>query len=74
MRSWANQSGQTSSPNTGAAPDEMNDKLNSVRVKLEERRKRIEEEKRKMELVMSRQREKEGGGGDTATPSWTFNY
>ena len=66
MRSWAGQAAQTGSSNTGAVPDEMNDKLNSVRVKLEERRKRIEEEKRKMELVMSRQREKGGGGGGSA--------
>ena len=34
--------------------------LNSVRLKLEQRRKRIEEEKRKMEQVMDRQREKVG--------------
>ena len=40
--------------------DDMNKQLNSVRLKLEERRKRIEEEKRKMEVVMSRQREKVG--------------
>ena len=40
--------------------DEMNAQLNTVRQKLEERRKRIEEEKRKMEVIMSRQREKVG--------------
>lgn len=34
--------------------------LNSVRLKLEQRRKRIEDEKRKMEVVMARQREKVG--------------
>lgn len=34
--------------------------LNSVRMKLEQRRKRIEEEKRKMETVMAKQREKVG--------------
>ena len=38
----------------------MASQLNSVRLKLEQRRKRIEEEKRKMELVMARQREKVG--------------
>eukprot|EP00092_Neocalanus_flemingeri_P035023 GFUD01038111.1.p1 GENE.GFUD01038111.1~~GFUD01038111.1.p1 ORF type:complete len:1437 (-),score=321.88 GFUD01038111.1:947-4795(-) len=60
MRSWAQQPNQPSYPNmaTQGNSDEMNDKLNSVRMKLEERRKRIEEEKRKMEMVMSRQREK----------------
>merc|ERR1719336_808330 len=63
VRSWASPPAQTAPPNTGPVPDEMNHKLNSVRVKLEERRKRIEEEKRKMELVMNRQREKGGGGG-----------
>lgn len=41
-------------------PDAMASQLNSVRLKLEQRRKRIEEEKRKMELVMARQREKVG--------------
>ena len=40
--------------------DAMASQLNSVRLKLEQRRKRIEEEKRKMELVMARQREKVG--------------
>ena len=34
--------------------------LNSVRLKLEQRRKRIEDEKRKMENVMVKQREKVG--------------
>jgi calmodulin-regulated spectrin-associated protein len=34
--------------------------LNSVRLKLEQRRKRIEDEKRKMETVMAKQREKGG--------------
>ena len=34
--------------------------LNSVRLKLEQRRKRIEDEKRKMEAVMAKQREKVG--------------
>ncbi len=34
--------------------------LNSVRVKLEQRRKRIEEEKRKMETLSAKQREKVG--------------
>ena len=34
--------------------------LNSVRMKLEQRRKRIEDEKRKMEAVMVKQREKVG--------------
>merc|ERR1711892_414546 len=63
MRSWAQQPNQTSYPNMAGNSDEMNDKLNSVRMKLEERRKRIEEEKRKMEMVMSRQREKGGAGG-----------
>ena len=55
--------GATSSPAvaSGMQGDEMNDRLNSVRMKLEERRKRIEEEKRKMEVVMSRQREKGSG-------------
>jgi calmodulin-regulated spectrin-associated protein len=38
----------------------MASQLNSVRLKLEQRRKRIEEEKRKMEMVMARQREKVG--------------
>ena len=63
-RNWGNgEPGATSSPAPGAMPgDEMNDRLNSVRMKLEERRKRIEEEKRKMEVVMSRQREKGGAG------------
>ena len=41
-------------------PDAMASQLNSVRLKLEQRRKRIEEEKRKMEMVMARQREKVG--------------
>jgi len=41
-------------------PDAMASQLNSVRLKLEHRRKRIEEEKRKMEMVMARQREKVG--------------
>ena len=53
---------------TGAGDTEMNDKLNSVRMKLEERRKRIEEEKRKMEQVMSRQersREKSSDPGQS---------
>ena len=40
--------------------DAMAAQLNSVRLKLEQRRKRIEEEKRKMEQVMDRQREKVG--------------
>ena len=40
--------------------DEMSAQLNGVRMKLEQRRKRIEEEKRKMEQVMERQREKVG--------------
>ena len=34
--------------------------LNNVRLKLEQRRKRIEEEKKKMENIMARQREKVG--------------
>ena len=38
----------------------MSAQLNGVRMKLEQRRKRIEEEKRKMEQVMERQREKVG--------------
>merc|ERR1719400_2302069 len=61
--SWGRaEPGATSSPAVagGVQGDEMNDRLNSVRMKLEERRKRIEEEKRKMEVVMSRQREKGG--------------
>ena len=37
--------------------EEMNDKLNSVRLKLEERRKRIEEERRKMDALMMRQKD-----------------
>ena len=40
--------------------DAMAAQLNSVRMKLEQRRKRIEEEKRKMETVMAKQREKVG--------------
>ena len=40
--------------------DAMAAQLNSVRLKLEQRRKRIEDEKRKMEVVMARQREKVG--------------
>lgn len=40
--------------------DAMAAQLNSVRLKLEQRRKRIEEEKRKMESVMAKQREKVG--------------
>ena len=56
-RTWAPQQQQG---DTGSDA-EMNDKLNSVRVKLEERRKRIEEEKRKMEAVMSRQRGNNAG-------------
>jgi len=40
--------------------DAMASQLNSVRLKLEQRRKRIEEEKRKMESVMEKQREKVG--------------
>lgn len=40
--------------------DAMAAQLNSVRLKLESRRKRIEDEKRKMEVVMARQREKVG--------------
>ena len=42
------------------AVDDMSAQLNGVRMKLEQRRKRIEEEKRKMEQVMERQREKVG--------------
>jgi len=38
----------------------MTSQLNSVRLKLEQRRKRIEEEKRKMESVLAKQREKVG--------------
>ena len=50
-----------SDANTGSFfPDAMASQLNSVRLKLEQRRKRIEEEKRKMEMVMARQREKVG--------------
>ena len=41
-------------------PDAMAAQLNSVRLKLEQRRKRIEDEKRKMENVMVKQREKVG--------------
>merc|ERR1719319_1644182 len=52
------------------AGDDMNDRLNSVRMKLEERRKRIEEEKRKMEVVMSRQRDKGGSGESALGNSW----
>ena len=44
----------------------------SVRMKLEERRKRIEEEKRKMEVVMSRQREKGAGGMDQSAVGNTW--
>ena len=40
--------------------DAMAAQLNSVRLKLEQRRKRIEDEKRKMEAVMAKQREKVG--------------
>ena len=40
--------------------DEMAAQLNGVRMKLEQRRKRIEDEKRKMEQVMDKQREKVG--------------
>ena len=40
--------------------DAMAAQLNSVRMKLEQRRKRIEDEKRKMEAVMAKQREKVG--------------
>lgn len=42
------------------SPDAMAAQLNSVRLKLEQRRKRIEDEKRKMEAVMAKQREKVG--------------
>lgn len=38
----------------------MASQLNNVRLKLEQRRKRIEEEKKKMESIMARQREKVG--------------
>ena len=38
----------------------MASQLNNVRMKLEQRRKRIEEEKKKMESIMARQREKVG--------------
>ena len=38
----------------------MASQLNNVRLKLEQRRKRIEEEKKKMESIMDRQREKVG--------------
>jgi len=57
-RSWANPQTPLSNAGNPAPTDEMNDKLNSVRMKLEERRRRIEEEKRKMEVVMSKQKEK----------------
>ncbi len=40
--------------------DAMASQLNNVRLKLEQRRKRIEEEKKKMESIMARQREKVG--------------
>ena len=43
-----------------AFSDAMAAQLNSVRLKLEQRRKRIEDEKRKMEAVMAKQREKVG--------------
>lgn len=49
---------ESSSP--GGGPDAMAAQLNSVRLKLEQRRKRIEDEKRKMEAVMAKQREKVG--------------
>ena len=78
-RDGLNNSGVRSQGGGGASGggDDMNDKLNSVRVKLEERRKRIEEEKRKMEQVMSRQerqtgQERQEGGymsPDTSTNS-----
>ena len=42
------------------AEEDMGSQLLSVRMKLEERRKRIEEEKKKMEMIMSKQREKVG--------------
>ncbi len=38
----------------------MASQLNNVRLKLEQRRRRIEEEKKKMESIMARQREKVG--------------
>jgi len=55
--------GQQPSNNNQDVPgvDEMSAQLNGVRMKLEQRRKRIEEEKRKMEQVMDRQREKDLG-------------
>lgn len=38
----------------------MASQLNNIRLKLEEKRRRIENEKRKMEVDMSKQREKVG--------------
>ena len=54
----------TPSRSRGISPnmteEDMGSQLLSVRMKLEERRKRIEEEKKKMEMIMSKQREKVG--------------
>merc|ERR1711944_286746 len=55
-----NQNAATTPDNSSNSADAMAAQLNSVRLKLEQRRKRIEEEeKRKMEQVMDRQREKD---------------
>ncbi len=51
---------RTTSAESEPGPDAMAAQLNSVRLKLEQRRKRIEDEKRKMEAVMAKQREKVG--------------
>ena len=67
MRSWAGASNASPGQPNMAGADDMNDKLNSVRMKLEERRKRIEEEKRKMDLVMSRQGREKGQGGNNTS-------
>merc|ERR1711981_1306428 len=77
---WGAQSSVNSNLNVSqhsepsSTPDAMAAQLNSVRLKLEQRRKRIEEEKRKMEQVMDRQREKDMEGDISAVQSrWLSN-
>ena len=60
-RSEPRKDGVASSPGSGGpASDCLQSQLAAVKLKLEQKRKKIEEDKRKVEVIMSKQREKVG--------------